>query len=252
MAIKLEDKQNVNAPNATFPFGDVKDNSGANDGTPLNRAVLSDYFQFFAKLLGDSGIVANDLLESDADGFQYIEALVDKIEQSVLAGVDIIPTNAIQDDAVDNDKIADGSIDGPKIVNGEITLDKMDNNSVDSDQYVDGSIDDEHLAEDRVKSVGVQLLTKTVEIGDWDMDTDGIKAVAHGIGDHKKIRGISVIIRDDIDTNYSDLKISGGVLAQNIQSVNIGLTRDNAGSFDNPTFDSTGFNRGWLTITYEA
>ena len=157
MAILLENKQNVNAPNATFPFGDVKDNSGANDGTPLNRAVLSDYMQFFAKMLDASGVVPNGLLENNTNGFQYFLALVQNIRQTTattsLSGTseratqaemnagdatrhvtgeiiknatDIISNLALLDDSVDNDKIQDGSIDSPKIVNGEVTAEKIE------------------------------------------------------------------------------------------------------------------------------
>lgn len=76
MAIKLEDKANVTAPAAPYPYGDVKDNTGGNDGTPMDRSVMSDYFQFFAKMLAESGITPNDLLENDTNGYQYHQALL--------------------------------------------------------------------------------------------------------------------------------------------------------------------------------
>lgn len=79
MAVKLEDKTNVVAPDAAFPFGDLKDNSGSNDGVPVNRAVLSDYLQFFAKMLDASGVVANGLLDNETNDFQYFEALIANI-----------------------------------------------------------------------------------------------------------------------------------------------------------------------------
>lgn len=81
MAIKLENKSNVEAPSGAYPFGDVKDNTGSNDGTPLDRAVISDYWQFFAKMLDDSGVVANGLLENETNGFQYHQALIQEIQK---------------------------------------------------------------------------------------------------------------------------------------------------------------------------
>ncbi len=75
MAHQLKNKQNVTAPNSTFPFGDIKDNPGNNTGTPYNRAVYGDFHQFFAKSLADSGITPNDLDENAVNGFQYFNAL---------------------------------------------------------------------------------------------------------------------------------------------------------------------------------
>ncbi len=79
MAIDLENKQNVDPATPTFPFGDVKDNTGANDGTPYDRAFMSDYIQFFHKLFAEAGLVYNGLLESDIDGFQFFEAFIANI-----------------------------------------------------------------------------------------------------------------------------------------------------------------------------
>lgn len=79
MAIKLENKTNVMPPDGTYPYGDIKDNSGLNDGTPVNRAVYADLHQFFAKMLDASGIAANGLPENLTNGFQYFLALIANI-----------------------------------------------------------------------------------------------------------------------------------------------------------------------------
>jgi hypothetical protein len=101
---------------------------------------------------------------------------------------------------------------------------------------------------------GLGLAIKSVNIGDWDMDTTESKNVAHGLSDFKKIRGIDVIIRNDSDTApylhitataNKDIYISG------IDNSNIGITRRTSGTFDSASFDSTSYNRGWVTITYE-
>jgi hypothetical protein len=87
MAIQLKDKVNVTAPGGAYPFGDVKDDSGANDGTPYDRATNSDYFQFFAKMLFESGITPNDLIENDTNGFQYFDALLKAVNLNPSSGV---------------------------------------------------------------------------------------------------------------------------------------------------------------------
>lgn len=75
MAVKLENKQNVIPPNATFPYGAIQDNPGNFSGTPFNTAVYGDLHQFFAKMLAESAIVANNLPENAVNGFQYFNAL---------------------------------------------------------------------------------------------------------------------------------------------------------------------------------
>jgi hypothetical protein len=74
--IKLEDKPNVQAPDATYPFGKSTDNTGSNNGLPLNSATLEDYHQFFAKLFNQSGLVSNGLPDNAVNGFQMMEALM--------------------------------------------------------------------------------------------------------------------------------------------------------------------------------
>jgi hypothetical protein len=75
MARTLASKANTVAPGGNYPYGDVKDNSGANDGTNVNKNLLADLIQFFEKLMADAGVVANALPENGANGFQYAQAL---------------------------------------------------------------------------------------------------------------------------------------------------------------------------------
>ena len=81
MARKLENKTNVLAPNGDFPSGDILDDTGVGDGTPMTRTVYSDIHQFFAKVLRDAetepkGVfTTNDLPENTTNGFQLNEAL---------------------------------------------------------------------------------------------------------------------------------------------------------------------------------
>jgi hypothetical protein len=78
MAIKLQDKPNVEAPNATYPFGNIKDDTGSDDGTPLNQLVHADFHQFFAGLLeiGENWgmMTINGLPDNDVNGYQYQQA----------------------------------------------------------------------------------------------------------------------------------------------------------------------------------
>ena len=74
MAINLTAKPNVDPADSDFPYGNVKDNSGTNNGTPLNRLVLSDYIQFFHKLMAEAGISYNGVLDNDYSGWQFYEA----------------------------------------------------------------------------------------------------------------------------------------------------------------------------------
>lgn len=84
MAILLQNKPNVVAPGGAYPFGNIKDNTGANDGTPLNTLVHADFHQFFAKMLDDSGIGANGLPDNSVNGFQYYLALLAVIKAKTI------------------------------------------------------------------------------------------------------------------------------------------------------------------------
>ena len=74
--IKLENFDNVEAPSVDYPYGSIKNDDGTLNGTPLNREVLSDMFQFFAKLSDLSDLTINDLPDNDVNGFQLYSALL--------------------------------------------------------------------------------------------------------------------------------------------------------------------------------
>ncbi|WP_051947376.1 hypothetical protein [Muricauda sp. MAR_2010_75] len=58
-----------------WPNGRVKDNTGADDGTPVNELVYGDLHEFFAKLMRDAGISYNGLPDNVANGYQLVNAL---------------------------------------------------------------------------------------------------------------------------------------------------------------------------------
>ena len=111
---------------------------------------------------------------------------------------------------------------------------------------------------------GPFLKTKIVEIGSWNMDANATVNVAHGLSDITKFRGvIAVAIISDLGgmSDFLNQKTSGvwsGTMSGSVASVdatNIQLQRlDTAsgGWFDGTSYDGTGFNRGWVTIEYEA
>lgn len=165
-----------------------------------------------------------------------------------------------------------GTIDGGSSLNidGNIELNKgtnADRNiefASDADVLWDESEDEFYLnkslkVDNGIETDGVKLKTKVIEIGDWNMVLTDFVIVPHGLGsDYVNIRNVRVIIRHDDDPKHFDLAgviifgtaISGGV-AQ-IDATNVTLMRIIGGQFDATTFNATSFNRGWVTITYEA
>lgn len=111
----------------------------------------------------------------------------------------------------------------------------------------------------RTQNSGVYLKPIVLPIGDWNMDADMNKLItiaSTGISDWTKIRVISVMIRTNDGafmlplSNASSGSVNGGV--EGVTSTNITLRRNTGEVFDNPQYNSTGYNRGWVTITCEA
>lgn len=100
------------------------------------------------------------------------------------------------------------------------------------------------------------LRKKIIEIGDWDMDTDSQATVAHGL-DLTKIREVSIIVRENTGVIHYPLNrfdTGSGTSEAGIQVINnnIVMGRATGSFFDSASFNSTGFNRGWITITHVA
>lgn len=105
MAIELTAKPNTTGPSLTYPYGQVKDNTGAGDGTPVNKEVFEDYIQFFHKMFATAQIVDgtlnyNNVPDSAYDGFQFFEAFLlamytAKFEPLAAAGYTSHPTNPL-------------------------------------------------------------------------------------------------------------------------------------------------------------
>lgn len=104
----------------------------------------------------------------------------------------------------------------------------------------------------------LSVIMKEISIGDWNMDIDVTKSVAHGLSstEWKTIRQVSGIIRDDLDFTYStltpsyDSPIKNNANIAQISSSNINLIRDGGGVYDSAIYSATSFNRGWITFWY--
>ncbi len=105
------------------------------------------------------------------------------------------------------------------------------------------------------------LSETVVEIGDWNMDSSSTKTVSHGIADFKTIREISVVVRNDADTLYTNFLSTGttsGAMCGFLSTAGITgstillerLSTVFSGIYDSTDYDSTGYNRGWITIKY--
>jgi len=101
------------------------------------------------------------------------------------------------------------------------------------------------------------LLSKTVDIGSWNMDGTPSKSVSTGVA-LSKIRGADVIIKSDsgemfpLVYPYKNEEFSGWWKICNSPTSNalIVLSRKADYFFDCSAFDSTTINRGFITISY--
>ncbi|MCK5016350.1 MAG: hypothetical protein KAS32_04685, partial [Candidatus Peribacteraceae bacterium] len=95
---------------------------------------------------------------------------------------------------------------------------------------------------------GQKIQTKIIDIGDWDMVATITKSVAHGVT-FANIRHVGVLIRNDDDISLYMFE-RGQDLYTTIDSTYANLTRRVGSMFDDVAFDSTSYNRGWITIGY--
>lgn len=103
------------------------------------------------------------------------------------------------------------------------------------------------------------LWTVSIDIGDWNMDTtSSISISIPGGVTYDQIRSVKVSIKSDlIAGNYQldDLIASNAgswqVDVVGLDTTHIQLARVGGGIFDNSTYDSTSYNRGWLIIQYQ-
>lgn len=99
------------------------------------------------------------------------------------------------------------------------------------------------------------LKCKVLEIGNWNMDTTIEVLIPHGL-DYDDIISVTAFIKSDND-HYGNMINGTNITGQDFGGIapgetNIVLQRANGGAFDNNGFDSTPYNRGYITIWYDA
>lgn len=75
----LKNKINVQSPDGDYPFARAKDNTGGNNGTPVDEKLLGDLLQFAEKLMFEGAVVPNEFPDNEYAGFQLFEALLKNI-----------------------------------------------------------------------------------------------------------------------------------------------------------------------------
>jgi hypothetical protein len=120
----------------------------------------------------------------------------------------------------------------------------------------------------KIKNGILQLGTETttdgyqfliLNIGNWNMDSTASVSILHTLSatEWKTIKSITGMIRNDLDNAYYNiLQDGGGGLSSDcyinfFNSTSITLDRTAGGIFDSTNFDSSPFNRGFLTIQYK-
>lgn len=64
----------VSPVSVTYPYGNIKDDTGANDGTPFSVQTMADIYQLLQRMAAQSGITLNDLPDNAANSFQFSQA----------------------------------------------------------------------------------------------------------------------------------------------------------------------------------
>jgi hypothetical protein len=83
----LATKANVNAADADYPYGDVRNKAGATPGTLYNKEFMNDMVQFFERMFAVSGLVANGEFDNATNGFQLFESLMTVIPKKYVKQV---------------------------------------------------------------------------------------------------------------------------------------------------------------------
>lgn len=233
--------------------------------SPANHGI----YQAFNNILGGFGtdfIVQGCILSGSTGAFSITQGWI-------LLGGELIKVDAQGpfDEAVDGTftKVTTFDSRGNKqFLNGTIADTYEKNRGVlsglagslafDADRFAELNIAETLSASSVVGTVRVK--TKIVEIGDWNMVASGAITVSLGLtaSEVKKIRFAKVNIIDDSSTFFDPLdkfttanqNIEGGI--GGFVGTGLILVRKTGGVFDDAIYDSTSFNRGFITVEYEA
>ena len=294
MARPLNIVPDIEAANAEYPAGRIKNEVAPDVGTPVIEELYGDIIQVFHKLMRLAGLTYNELPENETTGFQYIEALAKYVrtlsatltnkgtvelatDAETQGGTDsqraITPASLESKTATESRKgiaelatnaevqtgtdivriVTPAGLNSKKASASALGLTKKASQlEVNAGTDTDPGSNPLYVAPSTLLTASGGLLTKILNIGDWNMDTTLNIFVAHGISG-SKIRSAIAIIRSDTDSDPTpdrfDLLSSPSSSVQ-ILSDNIKLERAASGMFDNSNYNSTSFNRGFITIQY--
>ena len=237
------------------------------NGETLTHTDLNAQFQAISSAAGvASGLATLDsgaLVEQDPTNATATKAAgkickwgaSEAFQCSALAATSVSATSVATDTISEETAAAGVTIDGVKLKDSEPYCDVINEKTATTGVTIDGMLVKDGGA--AAVSDGTNIIkTKIIDIGDWNMDSTNSVTIAHGLT-LANIRSVSAIIRDDADTFSVPLTpgniISGtevDIWISTINSTTIALLRRAGSSFDGPSFDSTSYNRGWVTITY--
>jgi len=106
-----------------------------------------------------------------------------------------------------------------------------------------------------------EFQTQRLDIGDWNMNRTAAGSITvnvnHDIGTAERIVKWDALIRNDADTlyfNVNSIAATGENKAalQSVTDTQIQMEVMAGFGFDNTNFDSTAYNRGWVTLVYDS
>ncbi len=231
------------------------------DGDTEYESILDDAIREIKKVFKytQSVTTLTDSTTLDAThGFVFLSSTTVKNVTLPTAST-IASSSATKEYRLKNINTATWTIVGSVLINGSVvtnpTLGQYDGIYI----WTDGTTYfGENAAINSVSDGTNTIYTKIINIGDWNMDTTSQVDVAHGLT-LTKIRQVTALIRNDTDTTYTPLTLGSISTAAEVNawvagctSTNVNLQRKTAGAFDDTAYDSTSYNRGWITITYVA
>ena len=140
-----------------------------------------------------------------------------------------------------NNNVVSGGLENVSIIGNDATVTESNTSVINGVVFSDG-----------VLTTSNEGRYVEIALGDWDMDATNSISTAHGLSatEWKTIRDLSVTVRDDLDSAVFDFTSypSNTILSS---STNIVTSRLATGFFDSTAFDSTSYNRGWVTFKYK-
>ena len=264
MAVKITGKPNTDAPTSDYPNGNIRDDDGTGNGTPVNTLVYADMHQFFGRLLSDAEILnpffsVNNIPDNDTNGWQISQAfginardenraIISWIAQTLFS--EFYPSNPIAMLGLEDSgtAVAAGYIyyAGKLYVCGGLAYGTVVNtlrckiSAENTITIVDSAVPLDFDYSALVFYQNTQTKTKRVPIGAWNMKVTGGGGVAtlgvnHGLTDFTKIRGIKAIINPDttgIAISFGGYGGGVNTLPINAWDFNTGKMMGSVGGFD--------------------